>query len=279
MKSKMNKILLLAGLLSSQQLLAVSEENAWQEEYEFDRGVTPRLVVDNVWGDVKVSAHAGNTVIVAVRETRNARNDETLERSRDLLYLDVLQTADALELVVDGINRRNNGWRECRGCRLELEFDIQVPESANLEVSTVNDGQVFVTGVHGQVNARNINGDVTVEGLHHCGIFKTINGEIDVGFEKAPKGDCSFKTINGDIIARLPKNAGADLNLDLGHGTISSDFELAPLALPATIEKSPSRTGGTRYRIARATGLRLGRGGANLKFESLNGDIEINQNH
>jgi hypothetical protein len=279
MKNKMNKILLLAGLLVNQQLLAVSETDTWQEEYQFDRGVTPRLVVENVWGDVNVTSHSGNTMKVSVQETRYASNNEVMERSYKLLYLDVLHTSDSLELVVDGITKRDHGWRDCRGCRLELQFDIQVPRSANLEVSTVNDGAVFVSGVRGLVDARNVNGDVTVEDLFQCGTFKTINGEIDVGFAKAPEGDCSFTTINGDITARLPTNAGADLSMDIGNGSISSDFELAPLAMPATIEKSASRHGGTRYRISKSTGLRLGRGGANMEFESLNGDIEINQNH
>jgi hypothetical protein len=273
------KMLMTSGLLFAQPLLAVSETQTWQQEYEFDRGVTPRLVVENVWGDVNVSTHRGNTFKVSVRETRHARNDETLALSRDLLYLDVQQSNDALELIVDGINRRNNGWRDCRGCRLELQFDIQVPETADLDVSTVNDGEVFVAGVRGQVNASNVNGDVTVEGLHHCGDFKTINGEIEVGFEHPPEGQCRFKTINGDIITRLPERSGADLSLDIGHGKIRSEFNLTALAMPAQVEKSQSRHGGTHYRISKATGLRLGSGGASFKFESLNGDIEINQNN
>ncbi len=279
MKSTITLGLLFSGLLFSQQLLAVSETETWQREYKFERGVTPRLVVDNIWGDVKVTTHRGKTFKVSVRETRTAYNQEELERSYELLFLDIQQSADQLELVVDGFNRRNNRWRACRGCRLELQFDIQVPASADLNVSTVNDGEIFVAGVLGQVDASNINGDVTVVGLRQCGNFKTINGEIEVGFARTPEGECRFKTINGDITTRLPADAGVNLSLDVGHGSIRSEFELTALPLPVAVKKSPSPQGGTHYRITRATGLRLGPGGVNFKFESLNGDIEIKQNH
>ncbi len=279
MKSKMTLGILLGGLLYGQQLLAISETETWQREYEFERGTDPLLVVENIWGDVRVTTHRGKTFKVSVRETRIAHNQKELDRSYDLLFLDIRQSEDQLKLVVDGINRCSGRWRDCRGCRLELQFDIQVPASANLDVSTINDGEVFVEGVDGRVDASNINGDVTVAGISQCGDFKTINGEIEVAFSHTPKGECQFKTINGDITTRLPANAGADLNLDLGHGDISSEFELTAIPQPVAIEKSPSRQGGTHYRISRATGLRLGPGGANFKFESLNGDIRIDQNH
>jgi hypothetical protein len=253
----------------------VREDKQWEREFAFDRGVSPHVVVKNVWGEVRVTTHGGNQVVVKASESRRARDAEDLDRSRDLIYLDVIEGNDSLELIVDGIARDYNGRRpRCRDCELHVDFEIQVPVGASLDVGTVMNGAVHIADVAGPVAAHNVNGDVFALGMHACGHFETVNGEVEVSFAEAPAGKCRFETINGDMNVSLPGGAGADLALELGNGSIYSDFDVEPLDMPATISSEKAGSG-TRYTISKAMGVRIGRGGPSFSFESINGDVAI----
>lgn len=250
---------------------AVSETDQWQRE--FDLSQTAKLIVHNVSGSVTVTGYDGDAVIVNATEKRSARSDEMLEKSRDLIYLEIEQSADELILDVTGPEHRR-GRNHCRGCELKIEFDIQVPRATELEVATVNDGKINIADVAGPINANHVNGSVVVTGARHCSEISSVNGRLDFEFITAPVEDCEFNTVNGDITVALPTDANASLSFDLFNGKARSDFEVEPRALPATVERDTDH-GGTRYRIRKAAGVQLGSGGPTLEFESINGDVSI----
>ncbi len=265
---------LLASSLILSTAHAVSEQEQLTYQFDFDSATVPNVVVDNIWGDVRISTHQENTVLVSIESTRLAPDERRFEESRSKIYLDITETAEGVSLVVEGV--RNN-WRSknrCRGCELELQFDLIVPARANVDASTVNDGDVEVLGVTGRVDTSNINGNVAVSNAVRCGNFETINGDIDVDFAQSPDGECRYETINGDITVRFPEDADADLSLDFNHGSIRSEIDVTPVAIPAKFETDES-DGTQRYRYRQTTGVRLGRGGTEHQFKSMNGDLRI----
>ncbi len=252
---------------------AVSEQDRWQAEYRFATA-EPELIIENVWGDVEVRGVAGNTISVIVSEHRSARDAATLERSRELIYLEVSETDTGVAFIVDGVGRNWRGRNPCPSCRVEYRFEVEVPSGSRVEAGTVNDGSVRIVDVAGPVTAGNVNGPVSAYNIKTCETLSTVNGDVRAEFGVAPGSDCALETINGDIITVLPANSGIDLRLELGHGRVYSEFELDSVALAPTVERI-ERGSKRGYRIEQPAGLRLGAGGPQFKFESLNGDVQI----
>ena len=253
----------------------ISETDQWTEEFTFDQGTTPSVVVRNVWGPITIRSHDRPIVRIAVREKRVARDRETLERSRDLLFLTVDHQPSLLLVELDGINDEHHRRDPCPGCRLEYAFELTVPAHASVEATTVMDGAVDIAGVGNVVRARNVNGEVRVDGLTSCADLGTVNGELNARFGATPELEtCAIHTVNGDMTITLPAGSNAEFDFDLFNGEVESDFELTALpAEPRITREDEGRV--TRYRLRKPTAVRLGQGGPRFTFESINGDVNI----
>ena len=102
-----------------------------------------------------------------------------------------------------------------------------------------------------------------------------MNGGVTVTFATAPQGTSSFETVNGDIEVTFPPNLAADLQFKTFNGDVYSDFVTTPLpAAPASGERRGAKF---VYKADRRFGVRVGRGGPEISFDTLNGDIRILQ--
>ncbi|MFK7958773.1 MAG: DUF4097 domain-containing protein [Lysobacterales bacterium] len=252
----------------------VEQSDQWEQAFPVSTE-TPTLKIENIWGDVHVRTGAVDQIRVSVSEHRRAPTQALFDRSLEVLPLTLEADAQGVSLVV---GERNHFRREnpCRGCQLDVQFDVTIPPGSRIEVSTVNDGDVVVEGVIGLVSARNVNGPVKVTGAQHCGRLKSINGAVRVTLDQPPSKDCELETINGDITLNIPAGSDIDLALDLFNGKLRSEFEVESMALTPQVEKS--RKGKRlRYKISQADGLRIGNGGPSFSVKSLNGNIKINK--
>ena len=193
------------GLLLSTALAAqeITESRAWTERFPVS-GPEPRLKISNIWGTVRVRPGPAGQITIAVDERRSAPDQERFDRSLQLLNTDIGAAADSVEIIV-GEPTRN--WRRtdpCRGCRVDYQFDVTVPEGTRLELGTVLDGAIDVSGVTGTVSASNVNGPIKVYQARNCGSLESVNGAMDVRFDQAPAANCDIETINGDISLVLP---------------------------------------------------------------------------
>lgn len=279
----MNRATVLTGLAASMLLSlpvhakSVSEQQQWTETYPVT-AENAMLVIDNIWGDVKVRNGAANQIVVAVKELRSAPDQRLFERSQEVLKLHIDASTEGLLMQV---GTRDNRWRQqppCRNCRAEFEFDIQVPAGTSMNVSTVNDGKVEVSGVSGRITASNVNGPIHVSGMHFCEAFSNVNGVIELSFDSEPLSDCDIQTINGDITLNLPASSGLNLALDYANGRIVSEFPVDPRSIPAQVEHI-QKDGLNRYLIQQLAGLSLAGGGPTFSISTLNGDIQIRKSH
>jgi hypothetical protein len=275
MNAKPLAVGLIATLTHLAQAAPVTDESSWNETYRVS-ATAPRLIIRNVWGNVRVRAGAAGEITVRVEERRSAPSRELFEQSRQQLYLDVQADAAGVELWVGGQDRDKWSFDHCRGCRVDYQFDVSVPPGTQVDVSTVDDGAIDVAGASGVVSANNVNGPVAVSNLNDCGEIESIKGTVELAFAQSPSRNCSIKTINGDIALTIPPAAGLDVALSIAHGRIDSEFDLDPLALPAKVETT-RRNGQYIYHVAQAAGVRLGAGGATFDIASLNGDVRIHK--
>ena len=96
----------------------------------------------------------------------------------------------------------NRGWDE--GYNVEYDIELRVPRGATLDLATVNDGDVTAEGVSGDFTVANVNGGVRLTGLVGSGSIKTVNGDIEATFERAPAEATSFRTVNGKLDVTFP---------------------------------------------------------------------------
>jgi hypothetical protein len=264
----------IVALLASCTAGAVTDQKIWSDTYPVT-GAAPKLLIENIWGNVRVRTGTAREIVVTVDEKRSAPTQELFELSKQLLYLEVEADAAGVTMIVGKPTEVLRDRRErCRGCRVDYQFEVTVPPGTQIDVSTVTDGSIDVAGAGGPVSASNVNGPVAAKDLQECSEIESINGEVEVSFTRAPSRDCSIKTINGDITLTMPGGAGLDASLNMMQGKVVSEFDLEPLALPAKVEQS-QENGRYVYRIEQSSGVRLGNGGPIFSIESLNGDLRI----
>ena len=254
-----------------------------QEEKETIRRNFPaaaRLEVDNVHGNIRVTGYNGSEIQMVAEKTIQAESQDRLDAAKRDVKLDTTQSGDTLTLYVDGPFRCHCsdgrfGVHENShpGYRVIYDFEIKVPAATLLRLDTVNRGDVRVENTTGDFDVANVNGGIEMHEVAGSGPVHTVNGKISVVFSRNPVKDCSFRSVNGTIEASFRPNLSADVRVKTFNGHAYTDFDVT--ALPASAPVSERRDGKFIYRGDRFTGMRIGNGGPEFKFDTLNGSIRI----
>ncbi|HXV75865.1 MAG TPA: hypothetical protein VD788_06045 [Candidatus Polarisedimenticolaceae bacterium] len=240
-------------------------------------GRTGELVVDNVFGSIRVETHDRPLIEYVAHETIEARDRDAVDRAREEVRLDVRREGDSYTLFVDGPFRCDDD-RRCHCGRetdyvVVYDFEIRVPRRIDVDLRTVNGGEIEVTGVRGDYRVANVNGGVRLLHVDGSGRANTVNGPIRVVFDGNPRAESEFRTVNGDVDLEFQPDLSADVRAKTFNGEIWTDFDAEPLPLDAP--QTARRDGKTVIRTDRWAALRIAGGGPLLTFETLNGDILI----
>lgn len=235
----------------------------------------------------KVTVHAGgggSAVTLSLRQAWAADTEAKLEEAQRAVRLDVQQPDGGLRLVMDGPFRTHDGGIDFRGWRsvgyqARFDFDVEVPAGVDVVAKTVQGGAVQVSGLGGRFEADNVNGDVTLEAVSGEGRARTVNGSIKAAFSRNPGGGCTFSTINGQIDVSLRSGLGADLRFKTLNGEVYTDFPYTLRDLPPGEDDAPasSRPARFHYRSRGEFAARIGSGGPELAFSTINGNILIHR--
>lgn len=153
----------------------------------------------------------------------------------------------------------------------------RVPRRANLSLSTVNNGEIIVRNITGNLQLSNTNGSITASNISGSVIAESVNAPIDVSFAKIDDVNASsFETINGDITVGIPAKAGAQLHLDSGQGQITSDFDVEVMPAEGTVARNDNGNG-VSIRVENVIVAKVNGGGPVLRLKSLQGDMHIRQ--
>lgn len=238
-----------------------------------------RLSVDNVWGGIRLTGHARPTVEIEAVETVRAESAAAAERASLDVTLEIGEHDGAIDVFVDGPFRHPHdrwSWNDRHrdpGYVVTYDIEVHAPRECDVSVRTVTDGEVEVSNVAGALSVRNVNGGIRLERVAGTGgEIRTVNGPILGTFLRVPTDSLSFDTVNGRIDVTFPPRLAADLTLATNWGEIWSEFDLTPRPAPPPTRR---REGG---RLVIETGpatLRVGAGGPEISFKTLNGDIFI----
>lgn len=249
------------------------------------------LVVDNINGGITVTAHDGATVELVARRHTRARTQADLERADAEVRLEITDVDNEIILYVVQPNRswhdrgadepprygRHEGSRHESEPRYEVTFDVdlRVPRATNLDLRTINEGDIAVDGVTGHHYVKHINGGITLTDVAGSGDVYALNGDVDVTFRRLPTGDSTFGSLNGDVEVSVPPGLAATVRTKTFNGEVYTNLDLV-YAPQQKADAQPTRKG-TRYVYKREgfSHFRIGSGGPTLTFDAFNGDIRL----
>jgi hypothetical protein len=234
------------------------------------------VIVDNVFGSVRVTAHDRDSVDMTATETIRGDLQADIDRARAQVELRTESEPGRVAFRVRDVDEngsRRERWNRWDDFNVEYDIQIRVPRGAAVDLATVNDGDIVVDGVRGEFEVSNVNGAVRLTGLRGGGRASTVNGNIEATFERTPEVATLYKTINGRIEVTFPQDLAADLEFKTMHGEIYTDFEAEPVVRQATAERA--RDGGRMLRMDQSAAVRVGGGGPAHAFQTMNGDIYV----
>jgi hypothetical protein len=261
----------------------VRDERSVSRRLQFSGTGVRTVDARTISGSIRVTGDGGADVRLDATTKIEAETDDALRSAQQEVVVDAQERGSTVEIAVHDAGRptcgesgnyRSPAWWDRKRYEASVTLTIRVPRDVRVRLCTVNGGEITVTGTQGDFDVSNVNGRVALSDVRGSGRAVTVNGGIEASFVEAPRAESQFKTVNGDIAVTLPRNLSADLRLKTFNGDLYTDFDT--VTLPATPERT-RRPDLPRlvYRPRGFTNVRIGGGGPELTFDTLNGDVRI----
>jgi DUF4097 and DUF4098 domain-containing protein YvlB len=257
-------------LLCAPATLALEEKETIRKTLSFAPNAQERIVeVDTVTGSIRVAGTSGRNVEVEINKTITADSQTDMAEAKRDVKVDIQEEGTRIRLYVEGPFRNRDGSNRRRYYNVRHDFVLKVPKDAIVRLSTVNGGDIHMEQVDGNFNLSNVNGSIEVVDAAGSGKIQTLNGGVKTSFRRNPTGPVAFKTVNGGLEVQFPKDLAADLSLKTFNGDVYSDFDVVARA---AVQPASGERKGTKfvYRSNRHRTARIGNGGPELSFDTLN---------
>jgi len=238
------------------------------------------LDVRNTNGFIHVEGTNDAAVQMSIHKVIRAETRDDLAEAQRDVRLDFREGAPRVEAVVtdrrgqvcgEPWNGDDQRWDHVH-YDVKYDFTIRVPRNATLRLCTVNGGDVIVNGTQGDFDVTNVNGLIDMRQVAGSGRAHTVNGPVTVSFTANPKQESSFKTVNGNVDVQFLDGLAADFQMKTFNGGLYTDFDVQPL--PGVMTPAGERRNGKfMYRANEFTRVRVGSGGPQITFETLNGNV------
>ena len=258
----------------------VMDESTITRTLSFAAGGGRILDVRNINGFIHVEGTTDPSVQISIHKVVRAETQDDLAAAQRDVRLDFRDGAARVEATVTDRRGHVCGERNDDGDRrwdrvyydVKFDFTIRVPRDAKIRLCTINGGDVIVNGTEGDFEVDNVNGLVEMNRVAGSGSAHTVNGRVTVAFTANPKQASSFKTVNGNVDVTFQDGLSADFAMKTMNGGLFTDFDSQPL--PGKVSAAGERKNGRFvYRANQHTRVRVGGGGPEITFETLNGNV------
>ncbi len=277
----------LAIILCVGQLYAQKSVETINKQISFKNTSAENIViVKNINGPIDVSSYNGTTIQIEIKKTISASSQANLEKGKQEFKVKIIEKEheiivrpDAPYICFDetyhGMNVNMGRHGNKVPYEFELSYTIKVPKNLSIDVSTINHGDVNVNNVQAPIiKVGNINGSIRLKNVAGATEAHTINGKIDINYAQNPVKKSSYSTINGDITINYQKNLAADVSFKSMHGELYTDFTISDY-ISSRKKNMASKKRGVKYSYSSKPIVRIGTGGTQLDFKTLNGDVSI----
>lgn len=224
-----------------------------EDTQTFPLAADGQLSLENVNGDVTIEAwDRGEVMIATVIEAKTEASLEDVE-----IRIDAGENRIHVETVYSEKRRK-------RYDAAEVDYTIHMPRTAHVRELDLVNGSVTLSGLAGNVSAEIVNGRAEARELAGDIEMTTVNGSLKVSLSRLAAGQSiELESVNGSLDLLIPGDADADVEAETVHGHIRNDFGLH--------EKRDESAGSAAVQGT------LGRGGASVQLETVNGSIDIRQ--
>jgi len=225
-------------------------------------------------GSITVKGTTTKEVVVEARtRATESEDEEKSDRPRGLKLIPNRSSGLTVE-EDDNVVSVSTGMR---GGSRTTDLTLKVPVNTSMNLSTVNDGNIGVDNVIGDLEINNTNGDVTLTNISGSAVAHALNGDLVVTFVKVnPQKSMSFSSLNGKIDVTLPADTKATLTMKSDMGEIYSDFDTQVQSSAAKVEDNTrGKKGKFRIDIDKGMSGTINGGGQEIQFTNFNGDIYI----
>ena len=186
------------------------------EEYDFDLNSGGALNVENINGDITITAGSGNKVQVIA--TKKAGNQDYMDG------MEIKVSASDSRISIRTEHPKSSSRWFGRSSSGSVSYEIIAPADIDLDsIETVN-GEIEIAGINGDVSADTTNGDINISDLTGNLEADTVNGSVTASFVAfGGNQKLNAETVNGRISLRLPEDASANVSAGTVNGGIDAD--------------------------------------------------------
>lgn len=226
------------------------------------------LEVDQIYGGTKVIGYDGQEVIVIAKQKKMKAK---ISQSGGLRRIQ--NNSMALEAEESDNYVRVEAQNHSRGGKHNMNLEIRVPRNFNLKLSTINDGDIWVENVQGEMEVSNVNNDVTLNLVSGSAVVDTVNGEIKASFnEVTPGSQMIFTSFNKNVDVSLPADVRADFKMRTVSGEIFTGFDIDFDTTAPIIEKANSKRS-YKVKLEKWISGQANGGGTEIVLKSHSGDL------
>jgi Putative adhesin len=261
--------LVLLGLMIANKSLAQSGSTETLTVPLSSPGKQYSLKVHLVTGSIKVTGYNGNEVVINVTPRVDDEEESKPAESgmkRISAHGGFEVTAKEADNTVT-VNTGNPGKA--------IDLDLKIPQDVKLKIGTVNDGEVIVENVRGELEVNNVNDKITLTNISGSVVANTVNGDVNVTFITVdPKAPMAFSTLNGDVNVTLPADTKANLKVKSDNGDVYSDFDID---IDKTQNKTEKISEPGMYKIKKDDWVsgKINGGGPEIMMKNMQGDIYV----
>ena len=269
MKTRTSLFTLLIGMTLGVTLYGQSQEPPVRVAFS-DPNRIGTVKVSLVHGGVTIKGYNGREVVIETssRVNRTSTSDKNAQGMRRLTNFGAGLTVEEENNIMSISSSRSSN---------SVDLTIQVPTRTNLILRAVNNGDIVVEQVQGDMEINNSNGRVTLTGVGGSAIVTAHNGRIVASFTQVTaQKPMSFASYNGTIDVTLPPDVKANLKMRTDNGDVYSDFDVTLRPNTTTqVEDTRNRGGRYRLRLDRSMQGTVNGGGPEFEFTSYNGSIYL----
>jgi len=235
---------------------AAAAEEVFQKAYSME-GVS-RVSVENVNG--KIEAIAWDRPYLRVRAVKRARGSRAEETLR-LTEIRVRKQGD--EIILETVHprrRRLFGFMDFRGRGARVDYELHIPAGTETSLETCN-GKVEAAGFGNSLAADTVNGSIELRDIAGPVRATTVNGSLRIAFRGQMKKS-HLETVNGSVEVSFDRDSSLRYDLETVNGAIRGDIPLEVEGKYGPKEAKGSYNGGSE----------------SLRCETVNGSIRLKTN-
>lgn len=195
------------------------------------------FVLENPTGNIEVVGADIPHIEAKIAMIFVAANEAALEEAQK--FAEIIPGGDEKTRRVRTVvaTQRGKQWN------VTLHWNVRVPKSLNVRVTSEWSDRIRVNNVHGNVYVKNFNGNVALDNVTASTFAESVNGSIIYSTPR-PRGNVVLSTVNGHVTASVAPNADFRWIAETGMGDIRTNLPARGSLVGTTFRGSVNAPGG-----------------------------------